>query len=272
MNPPVDLPAEWGLTRLTPLAEGVGGTVWRAVCADGRSTVVKRLSEQAAPDAPPALTWLEWRDGEGAVRLLGATGDWQWLEDGGDCTLSALLQVEGDEAAARIAADVLRALHAPSDRPFEGLQTMADRFAALWAEAERQGGLFAEAAAVAAQRMAEEAPVRPLHGDLHHENILHGPRGWLAIDPHGVLGDPAYDAANLLYNPLERDDLRTDPARARRLAETLAPAVGRPAQAVLDWGFCHACLSASWHLEDGDDAETGRSLQVAQAIRLARQG
>lgn len=272
MNPPVDLPAEWHLTRLTPLAEGVGGTVWRAVSADGRSTVVKRLSEQAAPDAPPALTWLEWRDGEGAVRLLGATGDWQWLEDGGDRTLSALLQVEGDEAAARIAADVLRALHAPSDRPFAGLQTMADRFAALWAEAERQGGLFAEAAAAAAQRMAEGAPVRPLHGDLHHENILHGPRGWLAIDPHGVLGDPAYDAANLLYNPLERDDLRTDPARARRLAETLAPAVGRPAQAVLDWGFCHACLSASWHLEDGNDAETERSLQVAQAIRLARQG
>ena len=46
-----------------------------------------------------------------------------------------------------------------------------------------------------------------LHGDLHHENIMHGPRGWLAIDPKGVLGDPGFDAANMFYNPLDRDDL-----------------------------------------------------------------
>ena len=64
-------------------------------------------------------------------------------------------------------------------------------------------------------------------------------------DPHGLIGDPAYDAANLLYNPLERQDLRTDPARARRLAEVLAPAVQRPVAAVLGYGFCHACLSAA---------------------------
>ena len=254
------------------LAEGVGGTVWRARTADGRSTVVKRLSEQAAPDAPSALAWLTWRGGAGAVRLLGAEGEWQWLEDGGDRTLSALLQDEGDEAATHIAADVLRALHAPSDQSFAGLQTMTDRFAALWIEAERQGGLFAEAAAVARQRVAEDAPVRPLHGDLHHDNILHGPRGWLAIDPHGVLGDPAYDAANLLYKPLERQDLRTDPARARRLAEALGPAVGRPAQAVMAWGFCHACLSAAWHLEDENHEEAERSLAVARAIRRALEG
>lgn len=265
-------PSAWGLGRLSLLAEGVGGTAWRAVAPDGRTSVLKRLSPQAAPDAPHALAWLRWRDGSGAIRLLGAQGPWQWLEDAGDRPLSAVLETEGDEAATRIAADVLRALHAPSDRPAEGLQTMADRFAALGLEATRQGGLFGEAAVMAAGLMAEGTPIRPLHGDLHHDNVLHGPRGWLAIDPHGVLGDPAYDAANLLYNPLERQDLRTDPARARRLAEALGPAVGRPAQAVMAWGFCHACLSAAWHLEDENHEEAERSLAVARAIRRALEG
>ncbi|WP_303703211.1 aminoglycoside phosphotransferase family protein [Brevundimonas naejangsanensis] len=261
-------PSAWRLTRLALLAEGVGGVVWRAVGADGRTTVVKKLSRQAAPEASHALAWLRWRDGSGAIRLLGAQEDWQWLEDAGDSTLASVLEAEGDAAATRIAAEALSALHAPSDRQVEGLQTLEDRFEALRREARDQGGLFSEAASLAARLMSAEAPIRPLHGDLHHDNLLHGPRGWLAIDPHGLIGDPAYDAANLLYNPLERQDLRTDPERARRVAETLGPAVGRPAQAVLAWGFCHACLSAAWHLEDENHEEAARSLEVAQAIRL----
>ena len=37
-----------------------------------------------------------------------------------------------------------------------------------------------------------------LHGDLHHDNVLDfGPRGWLAIDPHGLLGERGFDFANI---------------------------------------------------------------------------
>ena len=47
-------------------------------------------------------------------------------------------------------------------------------------------------------------PVAPmlLHGDLHHDNLLWSDdRGWAAIDPHGLVGDPAYDVGPLLLNP-----------------------------------------------------------------------
>lgn len=266
MTPP-DLSAAWAVVEVTPLAEGIGGQVWRARRRNGEPVVVKRVSAQAASDAAHATAYLDWREGLGAVRLLAVDGDWQMLEDAGDRTLTQVLDQEGDAAATLIAAEVLRRLHAPSARRAEGLQTMTDRFAALTLEAEREGGLFAEAGACL-QTLAG-GPVQPLHGDLHHDNILFGGRGWLAIDPHGLIGDPAYDAANLLYNPLERQDLRTDPARARRLAEVLAPAVQRPVAAVLGYGFCHACLSAAWHLEDGDVAEAERSLAAARAIQAA---
>ncbi|HTO04582.1 MAG TPA: hypothetical protein VL069_12810, partial [Opitutus sp.] len=69
MTPPA-VPSVWKLTKLTLLAEGIGGSVWRAVDSDGRTSVVKRLSPQAAPDAPQALAWLRWRGGAGAIRLL----------------------------------------------------------------------------------------------------------------------------------------------------------------------------------------------------------
>ncbi|MBM7691420.1 streptomycin 6-kinase [Peribacillus deserti] len=42
-----------------------------------------------------------------------------------------------------------------------------------------------------------------LHGDLHHENILFShDRGWLAIDPKGVSGDPYFGLSSYLINHL----------------------------------------------------------------------
>lgn len=53
-----------------------------------------------------------------------------------------------------------------------------------------------------ARRLLETQTDRvPLHGDLHHENILLSAHGWLAIDPKGLWGDPAMEAAAFLRNP-----------------------------------------------------------------------
>ncbi|MEQ1823612.1 MAG: aminoglycoside phosphotransferase family protein [Fimbriimonadaceae bacterium] len=41
-----------------------------------------------------------------------------------------------------------------------------------------------------------------LHGDLHHENVLWGSDRWWLIDPKGLFGDPAFEAAAYLHNPL----------------------------------------------------------------------
>jgi streptomycin 6-kinase len=41
-----------------------------------------------------------------------------------------------------------------------------------------------------------------LHGDIHHGNILDfGERGWLAIDPKGLIGERGFDYANNFCNP-----------------------------------------------------------------------
>lgn len=42
-----------------------------------------------------------------------------------------------------------------------------------------------------------------LHGDLHHENVLYSKeKGWLCIDPKGIIGPIEFEIALFLLNPL----------------------------------------------------------------------
>jgi streptomycin 6-kinase len=181
-----------------------------------------------------------------------------------------------DDAATEIAAEIMARLFSPSDRDFPAdLQPLRERFSSLFNKAgnDRAAGissLYVEAAETAERLLAAPHDIRPLHGDLHHENILRGERGWLAIDPKGVLGDPAFDAANLFYNPLDRDDLCLEPERIARMAETFSKALGQDVRDILDHAIAYGCLSAAWHAEDGNDKDEKRELAVAEAIRRVR--
>jgi len=91
-----------------------------------------------------------------------------------------------------------------------------------------------------------------LHGDLHHENILSAERQpWLAIDPKGILGEPAYEVGPLLLNQLPES--LTEPELKRLLArrlDQLAEALGFEHERLRSCGLAHSVLSAWWSLED----------------------
>lgn len=197
--------------------------------------------------------------GRGAAQLLDADPDrgallLERLEPG-----TPLTSITDDEQATRIAAQLMRELWrpVPSQHPFpevagwgSGLQKLREHFgggtgplpAALVEQAE---ALFVELAG----SMAE--PVL-LHGDLHHGNILAARRQpWLAIDPKGVVGEPAYEVGSLLRNPWSRPLAVPQPARilARRL-DVLAEELGIERRRLHGWGLAQAVLSAWWCIED----------------------
>jgi streptomycin 6-kinase len=107
-----------------------------------------------------------------------------------------------------------------------------------------------------------------LHGDLHHHNVLFDThRGWLAIDPKGVVGEIEYEIGAALRNPVERPELfisaKIIEKRVRRFAEILRVSALR----TLEWSFAQAVLSAIWEVEDGHviDAKSP-PIQLANTI------
>lgn len=90
-----------------------------------------------------------------------------------------------------------------------------------------------------------------LHGDLHHDNILEHGNTWMVIDPKGVVGDPLYDIAPFMRNPIPELFLTLFPLaiidrRLSHLVKTLALDQNR----LLAWLFVDAVLSWIWCLED----------------------
>jgi streptomycin 6-kinase len=245
--------------------------------ADGSPAIVKDLKPfDDVADELRGAHYLSWRNGKGAVTLLGFEGRQMLLEYAGERLLLDQLREQGDGVATVIAAEVLSTLLAPSSAPVPAdLQPLRERYGSLFkkAEADSKAGmpsLYVDGAAIAERLLSNPFEVKPLHGDLHHENILLGERGWLSIDPKGLLGDPGFEAANMFYNPLHRHDLTLDPERIADMAEVFGRALAQPPAAILDHAIAWGCLSSSWHAEDRNETEESSELAVVAAIRGVR--
>ncbi|WP_207908816.1 aminoglycoside phosphotransferase family protein [Pseudonocardia endophytica] len=102
-----------------------------------------------------------------------------------------------------------------------------------------------------------------LHGDLHHPNALTATRRpWLAIDPHGLVGDPGYDTGQLLYNPLDAADRLVGLAPSR--IEQVSDELGLPLDRVRAWGCAVCVLSEVWSA--GDGPIDGVPLEIARRL------
>ncbi|MBW7876543.1 MAG: fructosamine kinase family protein [Candidatus Cloacimonetes bacterium] len=87
----------------------------------------------------------------------------------------------------------------------------------------------------------------PLHGDLHHFNLLNSKtRGWLAIDPKGIYGSREYDFAIPLCNPYPHTDLVACPKRMKRLARRIETNYGFCAELILKYTWIHALQVGAW--------------------------
>ncbi|KUP06282.1 hypothetical protein Q75_09080 [Bacillus coahuilensis p1.1.43] len=89
-----------------------------------------------------------------------------------------------------------------------------------------------------------------LHGDFHQGNILlDHTKGWIGIDPKGIIGEPAFDTFPYLANELVNQQ---DPyTLLKRRIELLSIGLGILRIRLIQYGFCRAVLSSIWTLEEG---------------------
>jgi len=122
---------------------------------------------------------------------------------------------------------------------------------------------------VFSQLCASQRGPRLLHGDLQHYNVLFDSnRGWVAIDPKGVVGELEYEIGAVLRNPFEGPELFLARATIERRLKAFANKLNLDVERMLAWSFAQAVLSALWEIEDGFVVDaTNSSLTLAQIIR-----
>jgi streptomycin 6-kinase len=245
----------WSLTKATPMAETPTSWIFR-VEQNGRNFAVLKILKPGKGDGEQRGGGLmNWYAGEGAATIFdrhGGTLFMEWLDG---IPLGDAVRQGRDEEATIALATVVSLLHRPRAAPLPELLPLRDHFAPLFATNIRAWpytarDLFARAAGVALTLFDRPNAQVPLHGDLHHDNIISSARGWLAIDPRALLGDPAYEVANALNNPVGADELVKDPRRIATMSELLAQRLGFARKRILGWAAAHAALSACWSLED----------------------
>jgi streptomycin 6-kinase len=258
----------WNLSNPEPLAQTPTSHVY-TVEHDHTTVVLKLLTPYGHEERIGAVA-LGHFNGNGAVRLLRGDDEAQLLEYADGENLTGLVKNGQDETATAIIGDVINALHSNDAAPPEGITTLYKWFRALFSQAEqdRQKGLdtlLMRAASIAEKVLTQPHEPRLLHGDIHHENIRHSSRGWLAFDPKGLYGERAYDLANTLCNPRPiYGVVSTDEGRILRNAGILSQKCDIERSRVLLFLYLYTCLSVSWTLEG---AETG--WEIANLIRIA---
>jgi len=224
----------------------------------------------AAGDELLASPAYEYFSGRGAVTLVAQDGRALLLERiAPGHALTEKVVAGDDDGATAVLCDVMNALHRDAPPPAE-LATVEDWGADL-SQDHAAGGplplaLVSRAAAVFDELCRSQGQRLCLHGDLHHDNVLlDARRGWLAIDPKGVLGPAGYEVGPFLINPWVVSGLPADAPRliADRIA-VFAEHLGFERSHLRDWGLAHAVLSAWWSLEGDEDWRP--ALQCAQIL------
>ena len=198
--------------------------------------------------------------GRGAVGLIHAEPERGILLLARVLPGTPLVDLADDDQRTRIAAQVMQKLWrpAPADHPFPTIHDWAKGIDRLRQTFDGGTGPFPTRLVERAEAhfqdlLSDKAPPVVLHGDLHHWNILAGAgERWLAIDPKGVVGEPAYEVGALLRNPFPNPAALPDlpKIQSRRIA-ILAEMLGMDAQRLRSWAFAQAILSAWWSYEDG---------------------
>ncbi|MFN8403986.1 MAG: aminoglycoside phosphotransferase family protein [Anaerolineales bacterium] len=282
----------WGLTNVQPVenlsynfvAYAESPSPWgRGVRGEGDVILKLGIPREELTSEIAALRLF---DGEGACKLIDADDErgfllLERLQPG--VMLSTL---EDDEEATRIAAEVMKRIWRGLDTPFatnaQGYSTTShsNKFIQLsaWFDGlKRLRGIFNGGTGPLDAKLVERVerstkyffaenhmPVL-MHGDFHHFNILSSERGWLVIDPKGVIGPACYEVGPLMMNPWGRlprgGRLKS---RMKKRVDILREHLGFERERILEWSLAHAILSAWWGIEDNTGWEY--SMQFAEVI------
>ena len=281
--------AQWRLTDVQPVPNLSYNFVAFAKCPYPSGTMSTTLRSAQSDvilkiglpnrETRSEMAALRLFNGEGACKLLEYDEEKYWmllerLKPG-----VMLSTMEDDEEATRIAAEVMK-------RMWRGLDTFVldhheNKFIQLtdwfYGGFERMRKHFNGGTGPLNAKLVErvERSVKDffeenhhpvlMHGDFHHYNILSSERGWLVIDPKGVIGPAGYEVGPLMINPwFDHSDGDRRKVQLKKRIDILHEHLGFERERILEWSLAHAILSAWWSIEDDTGYES--TLQFAELL------
>ncbi|WP_170399700.1 aminoglycoside phosphotransferase family protein [Ruegeria arenilitoris] len=251
----LEYPNSWGLTILEQVADTGLAKLWKARTPDGNLAALKLYRKPDRGNEAPATQLLaRWQD-RGAVRVLAETGNavlMEWLEGP---SLGDIARSGQPNEACRLLAETARRLHAEPRLDPNGLKNLNAVFAPLFncsfsascLPPLRQG--MVRALDLARFLLEVQNTVVPLHGDLHHDNVIQTVHGLRVIDPKGYLGDPAFELANALRHPKGMPDLVRQRAQTDQCIALYSDAMSVQPKRLAQWAAAKCALSIFWRSE-----------------------
>ncbi|MBS1987146.1 phosphotransferase [Candidatus Dependentiae bacterium] len=267
---------QWGLTDLIVSPHLSFNYILMARRSIDNAPVVIKLGYDAAMLQHEQLA-LELYNGNGCVRLLAHDTDQQAL------LLEQLLPARPlsssfphqEELAIEQAVRIMNQLHTvplPKGGAWSQLPHIDD-WLSLFEHLDLEAHTIPlahlrKARTLAKQLLAtQRAPVL-LHGDLHQGNILSDGATWRAIDPKGVVGEPAYEVGTFIRNPTQ---LLVEHEQAveliRNRIDRFSQLLQIDRQRIKEWSYVQAVLAAVWN--EQDDLECDDMIRVAELIDQA---
>ncbi|MGW2491498.1 aminoglycoside phosphotransferase family protein [Streptomyces sp. NPDC001606] len=271
-----ELLAGWGCVQDGGVLHGGVGVVVPVRRRDGSPAVVKvsfpHPGNVHEPDA-----FAVW-GGRGAV-LLHERDDDRFAMLLERARTTTLADAEDGDELVTVAGRVGHRLAVPAPPGLPRLRERADAWESeLRKDAVEPGHGLSErtvdAAVATVRELGRSQPDLLVHGDLHAGNILRADREpWLAVDPKGCAGDPAYDAGALLKSRALALVTADDPRRAaHRVLDVFADAAELDRVRVRRWAHFHVVQAVFWGRRHGFRRARGgpeRDDLVAFAAALA---
>ncbi|MFF4421774.1 aminoglycoside phosphotransferase family protein [Streptomyces sp. NPDC001549] len=171
---------------------------------------------------------------------------------------STLEGVEDGDEVVTVAGRLSRRLAVPAPAGLPRLREQADS----WEDQLRRDQkelthamprYVVDAAVATVRELGRTQPDVLIHGDLHARNILRADREpWLAVDPKGHVGDPAYDGGTLLktraLSLIGAEDLGK---AVHRTLDLFVEAAELDRERVRRWAQLHAVQAAFWGRRHG---------------------
>jgi streptomycin 6-kinase len=102
-----------------------------------------------------------------------------------------------------------------------------------------------------------------LHGDLHYDNLIKQGNKWIAIDPKGVVGDPAFEIGNVCVRRKDTSVMNAEKMIQR--FNTFSRYLSLDAQRVISWAYVQAVMQACWSVQDNGDPVF--SIKIANVLK-----